>query len=461
MKDLIFSAFNLGELKYNMALIALALLFLSTFGWANSENTPQQKHIALKILQSSTLSVPNGLPLFVSGKSIVNILDLGKNIKVTGKKTGTAQIQIGQKIYNVHVLPDSLKDTPKDFFKALEYLPSIDLTVTEKEFVISGQLQKWDDWLWLSETLELKPYKMKALISDEIAAKAQSYIQSRIKNINQWSIVWQPFPKAQIAVDNKNENPTWKNLFLKLGIPFEIQPKTLADIPLIKLNLSFYEVQNAHQNQTGFMPPQSLQIALGPQISGETPVGELFLGESNGKQRLLHQTEWIGSVDTPMGFHSGGEIPIVNRSYRSSQVEWKKHGLQINTKVSADTGTQLKIDVDLELSYLDKANSIDGIPAIKNYHNNQVVIAKSGQSIKLSGMTRHHFGWSSQGVPGLQNTPVLGALLSSKSFLDNSSELMVIITATKVDSAQNPTPSPAALPSFSAPTPKDPYEPPH
>ena len=46
-------------------------------------------------------------------------------------------------------------------------------------------------------------------------------------------------------------------------------------------------------------------------------------------------------------------------------------------------------------------------------------------------MTRHHFGWSSQGVPGLQKHPVLGALFVEQKFLDNSSELMVIITATK------------------------------
>ena len=69
-------------------------------------------------------------------------------------------------------------------------------------------------------------------------------------------IVWQPFPKAQIVVDNKNENPTWKNLFRKLGIPFEIQPKTLADIPLIKLNLSSKRFKMPIKNQTGFMPPK-------------------------------------------------------------------------------------------------------------------------------------------------------------------------------------------------------------
>ena len=89
-----FSAFNLGELKYNMGYCACTAIFIY-FWLGQFRKHPPTKNIALKILQSSTLSVPTG-SFICQWKSIVNILDLGKTSKSLAK-TGTAQIQIGQK----------------------------------------------------------------------------------------------------------------------------------------------------------------------------------------------------------------------------------------------------------------------------------------------------------------------------------------------------------------------------
>jgi pilus assembly protein CpaC len=73
------------------------------------------------------------------------------------------------------------------------------------------------------------------------------------------------------------------------------------------------------------------------------------------------------------------------------------------------------------------------IPGLRVRRAETTVELPSGGSMVMAGLIRDQTRQNINGVPGLKNLPVLGALFRSRDFLSNQTELVVIVTPYVVD----------------------------
>ena len=88
----------------------------------------------------------------------------------------------------------------------------------------------------------------------------------------------------------------------------------------------------------------------------------------------------------------------------------------------------MSIELETEISSIDKSREINGIPAI---HGHKVVSQFDliqSKTIALSGLVKNETGTAREGLPFLGQIPVLGKLFSSEEFLENQTELVIFVT---------------------------------
>jgi pilus assembly protein CpaC len=146
-------------------------------------------------------------------------------------------------------------------------------------------------------------------------------------------------------------------------------------------------------------------------------------------------------------FLAGGEFPIPaglscdttkSPPLCQASVEFKKFGVSMNfTPVVLSEG-RISLKVMTEVSDLSTDNALAltvpgasqavTIPSIRVRRADTTVEIPSGGSLAMAGMIQETTKQAINGIPGLQQLPVLGALFRSRDYVNNQTELMIIVT---------------------------------
>ena len=114
-----------------------------------------------------------------------------------------------------------------------------------------------------------------------------------------------------------------------------------------------------------------------------------------------------------------GTVPIIT-------VAFKPFGVELAfTPVVLSSG---RISVRVRTSVSEISGTTDGIPSLTTRRAETTVEQPSGGSFVIGGLLQQNTSRVVSGFPGLQRLPVLGALFSSRSFLDRETELVIIVT---------------------------------
>jgi pilus assembly protein CpaC len=87
-----------------------------------------------------------------------------------------------------------------------------------------------------------------------------------------------------------------------------------------------------------------------------------------------------------------------------------------------------------EVSEVSTENALAGgaggttIPSIKTRRAETTLEIPSGGSMAMAGLIQEHTKQAVNGIPGIDSLPVLGALFRSQDFVNNQTELMVLVT---------------------------------
>ena len=145
-------------------------------------------------------------------------------------------------------------------------------------------------------------------------------------------------------------------------------------------------------------------------------------------------------------FMAGGEFPIlggyscqtVTSGTANCQPEiiFKQFGVALNFTPVVLTAGRISLKVMSEVSEVTSDNELvipqqTGtvvIPGIKTRRAETTVEIPSGGALAMAGMIQHQTNQQINGLPGLMELPVLGALFKSRDYINNSTELMVIVT---------------------------------
>ena len=83
---------------------------------------------------------------------------------------------------------------------------------------------------------------------------------------------------------------------------------------------------------------------------------------------------------------------------------------------------------DIDTSTVDARSPTPSIPGFRTRKNETTVELPSGGSIASAGLISTQTQQAINGVPGLMNLPVLGALFRSRDYLRQETELLIIVT---------------------------------
>jgi len=146
-------------------------------------------------------------------------------------------------------------------------------------------------------------------------------------------------------------------------------------------------------------------------------------------------------------FVAGGEFPIPSGlscdTTRSPpvcqpQIEYKKFGVSLNFTPIVLSEGRISLKVMTEVSDLSTDNAMTlqmsgstqslTVPSIRTRRAETVLEIPSGGALAMAGMLQEQTRQQINGLPGLMQLPVLGALFKSRDYVNRQTELMVLVT---------------------------------
>ncbi len=170
--------------------------------------------------------------------------------------------------------------------------------------------------------------------------------------------------------------------------------------------------------------------------------------ETAGVVKTLAEPNLTAISGESATFIAGGEFPIPGgyscdptTRVCSTSITYKKFGISLNfTPVVLGEG-RISLRVMTEVSELSNDNAITvsyaltsastssvTIPAIRTRRAETTVEIPSGGSMAMAGLIQNQTKQAINGLPGLNQLPVLGQLFRSQDYVNNETELMVLVT---------------------------------
>jgi pilus assembly protein CpaC len=183
---------------------------------------------------------------------------------------------------------------------------------------------------------------------------------------------------------------------------------------------------------------------------GATPsvTATLRAMETAGVVRTLAEPNLTAISGESATFIAGGEFPIPGgyacdptTHVCTTQIQFKKFGISLNFTPVVLTEGRISLRVMTEVSELSNDNSITlsqsvtattvnslTIPSIKTRRAETTLEIPSGGSMAMAGLIQEQTKQAISGFPGLAQLPVLGSLFRSRDYVNNQTELMVLVT---------------------------------
>jgi len=195
-------------------------------------------------------------------------------------------------------------------------------------------------------------------------------------------------------------------------------------------------------NNAPLVPTNGLTSSFGTMPSVQATLRAM---ESAGVVRTLAEPNLTAISGESATFISGGEFPIpagVTCQTTTSgaignciqTVAFKKFGISLNFTPVVLTEGRISLRVMTEVSEVSTENALTGgqggttIPSIKTRRAETTLEIPSGGSMAMAGLIQEQTKQAVNGLPGVDQLPVLGALFRSQDFVSNQTELMVIVT---------------------------------
>jgi pilus assembly protein CpaC len=198
--------------------------------------------------------------------------------------------------------------------------------------------------------------------------------------------------------------------------------------------------------------------ALGQSLSGSSITGgwqnisaTLQAMEQAGVIHTLAEPNLTAISGETATFVAGGEFPILNGYSCSATsatpgapvtcqpaITYKNFGVSLNFTPVVLSGGRISLKVMTEVSDLSSNNAITvaqpnsnataTIPSIRTRRADTTVELPSGGSLAMAGMIQDSTRHNINGFPGLMELPILGPLFKSNDYINQRTELMVLVT---------------------------------
>ncbi|MDR2128326.1 MAG: pilus assembly protein N-terminal domain-containing protein [Burkholderiaceae bacterium] len=151
--------------------------------------------------------------------------------------------------------------------------------------------------------------------------------------------------------------------------------------------------------------------------------------ESNGDSWTLAEPR----VSTINGGKSkvrvGGEVPVpVTSGFGQVSVTYKEYGVILEIEPVVDSSGYIRSKITTEVSRPDPSTGAGDFTGFITNRTETDVSLTEGESLVISGLLHNSGGRSEEAVPGLGKVPVMGRLFSNRDFVNDRTEMLVIVT---------------------------------
>lgn len=191
---------------------------------------------------------------------------------------------------------------------------------------------------------------------------------------------------------------------------------------------------NANGSNVSCAPPQGSFMPICP---GGNFNGLIDALARDNLAHILAEPNLTVKSGQPASFQVGGEFPIpVSAQNGSITISYKSYGVMLSFLPTVLSDGRIDVHVKPEVSQLDKSNGVTVnagtstlvIPAITVRRAESSVELGSGQSFAIAGLLQQTTEDDGSGIPGLSDTPVLGALFRDTALQKQDLELVIVVT---------------------------------
>jgi pilus assembly protein CpaC len=230
------------------------------------------------------------------------------------------------------------------------------------------------------------------------------------------------------------------------GLPFDVTSSVGSSLgfPLQGRSLGGFSGSASYRNYVG----TDLQSTVGLELNALERIGIV---------KTLAEPNIVAMSGESAKFLAGGEFPVPVGQDQNGRItiEFKPYGVGLGfTPVVLSEG-RISLKVSTEVSELSSEGAFQGesstvvdsqgntttyegvtLPALSVRRAESVIELPSGGSMMMAGLIQSKSRQSLDQIPGLKKLPILGALFQSRDFLQEETELVVIVTPYLVDPAR-------------------------
>lgn len=159
--------------------------------------------------------------------------------------------------------------------------------------------------------------------------------------------------------------------------------------------------------------------------------------EQNGVVKILAEPDLVALSGDTASFLAGGEFPVPEVQASTGTVptiavQYKSFGVSLSFTPTVIDHDLINLVVSPEVSQIDTTNSVVvsgfSIPGISTRRAHTTIELRDGQSFAIAGLLQSNITDQVRQVPGLGELPVLGALFRDTQFMNQETELVIIVT---------------------------------
>lgn len=377
----------------------------------SAEELPTTRQIVIGLNKSTVVQLPNNVSdVLVSHSGVLQtIVHTPRKIYLIGMKVGQANAffinEKGEQILTLEISVE--RDLQRISAMIHKYVPGsrVKLEAINDNIVLTGKVRTPTD-------------------SVTAAQLAERFVGTRDRVLNMLTVESKEQVLLKVTVAEVN-----REAIKRLGVD-------LNEVAYRAGQLSFTGVVTTAFPATAALAPTSpagASIAAGWQ-SGENGIGAVLEAlERSGLLRTLAEPNLTSISGETAKFLAGGEFPVpVSGDGEDITVSFKKFGIGLSFTPLVMSDGRISLKVATEVSELSNNGAVTlgniSIPALKIRSAKTTIELPSGGALVMAGLISESTRRNIDGVPGLRNLPVLGALFRSEDFIRSETELVILVT---------------------------------
>ncbi|MFO7155240.1 MAG: pilus assembly protein N-terminal domain-containing protein [Pseudomonadota bacterium] len=440
-------------------------LLLALFVAAGPRSAAAESVIHLGVGTQKVLKIRGGIQrIAVGNPEIADVRPLGDGeILVVGVREGRTTLLVwrasgARDSHLVVVRKVSTEDLADEVRALLGEREGLVVRAAGERVIIDGEAYTPEDHRRVQAVLELYPdVRSMVRVTEHARNLSVAEINRELRRAGLGHVVAQAIG-GRIVLEGHVESEVEKRKAELVVAALGETAENLVQLGLRRMVLSevhFLEVRRSKMRQLGIRFPFDVagSAAAATAIQGNFPVdggGRVTVGSyealvegtgqwslrmavDKGFGRLLAQPTLVCASGEEAEFLAGGEVPLPLITQNSNTVEYRKYGVVLRLRPTADRNGNIVTEIEAEVSELDRSVAVAvgpnvSVPGFRNRSVKTSVTVRSGETIVLSGVYTLDEQKSVSKVPLLGDIPILGELFKQRTTDDTERELLIFVT---------------------------------